>query len=78
MDMIIFEDNIKYDGWVKPALIFPIFLVIGLGVMFYMDAHFSDILPNEPAADASILRINEITASGSAVPAMIFFNYGDS
>lgn len=54
MDMIIFEDNIKYDGWVKPLLIFPILLVIGMGVMFYIDAHFSDILPKEPAADAAV------------------------
>jgi hypothetical protein len=52
MDLIIFEDNIKYDAWVKPLLVFPLVLLIVLGVLFYIDAYNSDIFPKEPGKDS--------------------------
>jgi len=52
MDIIIFEDDIKYDGWIKPVLVFPILLLIGLGIAFLADARYSDIFPKEPAAES--------------------------
>ena len=52
MDMIIFEDSIKYDAWVKPLLVFPFVLLIVLGILFYVDAHDSDIFPKEPATES--------------------------
>ena len=53
MDLVLFEDSIKYDPWVKIALVFPIILLITLGILFYIDAHYSDIIPSEPEAESS-------------------------
>jgi len=39
MDLVLFEDQIKYDPWVKIAIIFPVILLIALGVLFYVDAN---------------------------------------
>jgi uncharacterized protein (DUF983 family) len=36
MDLVLFEDSIKYDLWVKIALVFPIILLIALGFLFYL------------------------------------------
>jgi len=47
MDLIIFEDSIKYDAWVKLFLVFPLVLLIVLGTLFYIDAHYSDIFPKD-------------------------------
>jgi len=55
--MIIFEDEIKYDTWVKPVLVLPIILLVVLGIIFYVDAHYSDIFPNEPAAESGLASI---------------------
>jgi hypothetical protein len=52
MDLILYEDDIKYDFWVKAALIFPIVLLIAMGLFFYVDAHYKDLLPKEPAKDS--------------------------
>jgi hypothetical protein len=52
MDLIIFEDSIKYDEWVKLFLVFPLVLLIVLGTLFYIDAHYSDIFPKEPATES--------------------------
>jgi len=52
MDVIIFEDNIKYDAWAKPLLVFPLVLLIVLGFLFYIDAHYSDIFPKEPRSES--------------------------
>jgi len=54
MDLIIFEDGIKYDAWMKPFLVFPLVLLIVLGILFYIDAHDSDIFPKEPATESKI------------------------
>jgi hypothetical protein len=50
MGLIIFEDSIKYDKWVKPFLVFPLVLLIVLAILFCMDAYYSDIFPKEPGA----------------------------
>jgi hypothetical protein len=55
--MIIFEDNIKYDTWIKPVLVFPIILLVVLGIIFYVDAHYSDIFPKEPTAKSELASI---------------------
>jgi hypothetical protein len=67
--MIIFEDDIKYDGWVKPVLVFPILLLVVLGVLFYIDAHSSDIFPKEPASKSELAAI-VLFASAVFVPAV--------
>jgi len=40
MDLVLFEDSIEYDVWIKAALVFPIILLIALGILFYIDAHY--------------------------------------
>jgi len=52
MDLVLYEDSIKYDFWVKIALIFPVVLLIAMGIFFYVDAHYKDVIPSEPAKDS--------------------------
>jgi hypothetical protein len=54
MDLVLYEDNIKYDFWVKIALAFPIVLLIAMGLLFYIDAHYKDVIPSEPAKDSNM------------------------
>jgi hypothetical protein len=58
MDVIIYEDSIKYDRWVKVVLVFPVILFIILGVLFYIDAKYSDIFPGETPRKAIIAAID--------------------
>jgi hypothetical protein len=53
MDLVLFEDSIEYDGWVKAALVFPIILLIALGILFCIDAHYSDLIPSQPEAESN-------------------------
>jgi len=52
--LIIFEDNIKYDAWVKLVLVFSLVLLIVLGILFYIDGHHSNIFPKEPPRESRI------------------------
>ncbi len=54
MDLVLYEDNIKYDFWVKVALVFPVVLLIAMGLFFYVDAHYKDVIPSEPAKDSNM------------------------
>ncbi len=53
MNLVLFEDSIKYDLWAKIALVFPIILLIALGILFYIDAHYSDVVPSESEAESN-------------------------
>jgi len=53
MSLVLFEDSIKYDVWIKAALVFPIILLIALGLFFYIDAHYSDVVPSESEAESN-------------------------
>jgi hypothetical protein len=53
MDLVLFEDSIKYDLWIKAALVFPIILLIALGILFYIDAHYSDVIPSESETESN-------------------------
>jgi len=52
MDLVIFEDSIKYDLWIKVVLVLSVVLLIGLGILFHVDAREADIFPGEPAAES--------------------------
>jgi hypothetical protein len=52
MDLIIFEDNIKYDPWVIIVLALSLVLLIVLGILFHVDAYDSDIFPGESTAES--------------------------
>lgn len=53
MDLVLFEDQIKYDPWVKIVIIFPVILLIALGVLFYIDANYKDVIPSESETDSN-------------------------
>lgn len=46
MDLVIFEDSIKYDLWIKVVLVFSLGLLVVLGILFDVDARDSDIFPS--------------------------------
>ncbi len=52
MDMILYEDSFKWDLWLKLVLAFSVVLLLMLGILFYIDAQYRDIVPSEPAADS--------------------------
>jgi len=52
--LTIFEDDIKYDAWVKLVLVFSLILLIVLGILFYIDGHHSNIFPKEPPRESRI------------------------
>jgi len=54
MDLVLFEDSIEYDVWIKAALVFPIILLIALGILFYIDAHYSDVIPSESEPESNL------------------------
>ena len=53
MNLVLFEDSIEYDVWIKAALVFPIVLLIALGILFYIDAHYSDVIPSESETESN-------------------------
>ena len=62
MEPLIFEDGIKYDRWVKVVLVFPLILFIVLGILFYIDARYSNIFPKEAARKSMIAAIDLFVA----------------
>jgi len=52
MNLVIFEDSIKYDFWIKVVLVLSLGLLIVLGILFDVDARGPDIFPGEPAAES--------------------------
>jgi len=64
MDLVIFEDSIKYDIWIKVVLVLSVVLLIVLGILFYVDARDSDIFPGEPVAES---RTSSFTLFAAAV-----------
>jgi len=70
MDLVIFEDGIKYDPGIKIVLALSIVLLIVLGILFYVDAEDSDIFSGEPAAES---RIGSFVLFASAVFLLAIF-----
>jgi len=54
MEPVLFEDEVKYDLWLKVILVGSIVVLIALGIMFSVDAYSRDILPEEPIEDSKI------------------------
>lgn len=57
MDLVLFEDRIKYDLWAKIALVFPIIFLLALGILFYIDAHYRDVISSESETDSHTAAI---------------------
>ncbi len=56
-DPILFEDDIKYEAWVKALMAGSVILVVVLGILFSMNAHGSNIFPREPARESQTASI---------------------
>jgi hypothetical protein len=54
MELVIFEDSIKYDLGIKIVLALSLVLLVVLGILFYVDAQDSDIFPDQPAAESRV------------------------
>ncbi|MCJ7579536.1 MAG: hypothetical protein MUP98_03265 [Candidatus Aminicenantes bacterium] len=54
MEPVVFEDEVKYDLWLKIILVGSIVVLIAMGIMFSVDAYSRDILPEEPMEDSKI------------------------
>jgi hypothetical protein len=57
VDLVLFEDKIKYELWAKAALVFPIIFLLALGILFYIDAHYRDVVPSESESDSNTAAI---------------------
>jgi hypothetical protein len=49
MNLILFEDKLKYDLWIKIVLVSSIILLLALAPLFYVDGYKQDVLKREPA-----------------------------
>jgi len=79
MEPVIFEDDVKYDLWLKIILAGTIVILVLMGIMFSVDAFLRDILPEEPADDSRIGAIILFAAAafvllvyGAVLPRKIF------
>ena len=70
MEPVVFEDNVKYDLWLKIILVGSIVVLIATGIMFSIDAYSRDILPEEPIEDS---RIGAIILFAAAVFVLIVY-----
>ena len=52
--MLLFEDQVKYDLWVKILLVLSILVLLALGFLFHTDAYSRDVLPGETAKESRI------------------------
>jgi hypothetical protein len=70
MDLIVFEDSIKYDPGIKFVLALSVVVLVVLGILFYIDATDSDIFPGEPAAES---KTGSVVLFASAVFVLAVF-----
>ena len=54
MEPVLFEDDVKYDLWLKIILVGSVVVLFAMGIMFSVDAYSRDILPEEPIEDSKI------------------------
>jgi hypothetical protein len=47
MDLILYEDAVKYDKWTKVILIFPVLMFAVLSLLFYLNSQSQNIFPKE-------------------------------
>jgi hypothetical protein len=43
MDSVLYEDTVKYEFWAKVLLVFPVILLVAMGIFFYDYAHNRDV-----------------------------------
>jgi hypothetical protein len=47
MDLILYEDTVKYDKWTKVILISPVLMFAVLSLLFYLNSQSQNIFPKE-------------------------------
>ena len=52
MQMTRFQDTSRYDSWIKILLAFPIILLLGFTILFYVDAKSRDVLNSVGEAES--------------------------
>lgn len=70
MEQVLFQDDVKYDLWLKIILVGSVVLLIALGFMFVVDFTSKDILPETPEGDS---RIGAIVMFASAAFVCLIF-----
>jgi len=74
MDMIIFEDDIKYEAWVKLLLVLSLILLVVLGILFSMNVHGSTFFPRESARESQTASV-VLYASAAFAAAVYWFAF---
>jgi hypothetical protein len=54
MGNVIFEDRIRYEPWIKALLVFSILLLLGLGILFSVDAWGTDLIRSSPPGKSAV------------------------
>ena len=70
MDLIVFEDSIRYDPWIKVVLTLSVVLLLVIGCFFYIDGYNADIFPRESASES---RFGAIVLFASAVFVLVIY-----
>lgn len=52
MEVVLLEDQVQYDLWLKVLLALSILVLVVIGILFYTDATSRDILPGETAKES--------------------------
>jgi hypothetical protein len=52
MEVVLFEDQVQYDLWLKVLLALSILVLAAIGILFYADAYSWDVLPGETAKES--------------------------
>jgi len=70
MDLVLFEDNLKYDAWLKYILTFSVLLLLVLGLIFYTKADSQSHLTREAVEG---FKIGALTLFASAAFVLLVY-----
>ncbi len=71
MDMIIYQDDVEYDLWLKLILGISVALLLVPGILFYIDGYVRDVSPSLPDAESRLGAI--LLFAGTALMAALFW-----
>ncbi|MBC7364967.1 MAG: hypothetical protein H5U07_10595 [Candidatus Aminicenantes bacterium] len=71
MDLILYEDTVRYDKWVKVLLIFPVLLFLVLSLLFYLNSQGQNIFPKEKPQDS---LVGAAVMFGAAVFVLVIYS----
>ena len=54
MDLVFHQDSLKWDWWLKLVLVFSVVLILALGVLFFIDGYYHDVVPSEPDGESRL------------------------